>query len=461
MGSMAWLLEQAFAGQRGQNYWWVAPVSGQADIAFTRFKNGLTRGSFTPRERYGQPTLTLPNGAIIWFKSADNPDSLYGEDVYAAVQDEASRQKEEARNAVRSTLTATRGPCRYIGNVKGRKNWFYRMSRYAQGVMEQQPDPALRDYHYAKITAYDAIEAGVLDAQEIADAKATLPELVFRELYLAEPADDGGNPFGLQHIEACVTREISSKPAVAFGVDLAKKQDWFVVIGLDEDGSVCVFQRWQQIPWRESIRRVWSIVGEDTPALVDSTGLGDPVLEELQVEHSNFRGFNFSGPTKQRLMEGLAVSIQSHETHFPEGRIVRELEAFEFIYTRTGVRYAISDDAEDNHDDCVMALALAREQFTTVAPGASLLAHYATLVKTAHEAKADVREPALPWHQHQELPTRAELVDNELTELYNSTLHAYDAPRNRCRGCGEPMAGSSRISDGEHVWHIHCARLVA
>lgn len=461
VGSMAWLLEEAFQGKPGWNYWWVAPVSSQADIAFTRFKNGLTRGSFTPRERYGQPTLTLANQCIIWFKSADNPDSLYGEDVYGAVQDEASRQKEEARNAVRSTLTATRGRCRYIGNVKGRKNWFYQLCRYAQDVMREEPDPAKRDYHYAKITAYDAVEAGVLDAAEIEDARKTLPEIVFRELYLAEPADDGGNPFGLQHIEACKVEGLSSKPPVAYGIDLAKKQDFLVVIGLDEDGAVCRFHRWQGIPWRASITRIHEIVGEDVPALVDSTGIGDPVLEELQVGHGNFVGYAFTAASKQKLMEGLAVSIQGHEIHYPSGRIASELEAFEYIYTRTGVRYGVSDDAQDSHDDAVCALALAREQWTTVAPGANLMQYYATTAQEAERKKVGAKpDAALPWHQT-DILSRHEILDNELTELYNLTLKGYEPKQHVCKACGEVVGGNSRISDGEFVWHVYCTKAPA
>jgi hypothetical protein len=47
------------------------------------------------------------------------------------------------------------------------------------------------------MTAYDAVAGGVFPLSEIEDAKRALPEHVFRELYLAEPSDDGGNPFGL------------------------------------------------------------------------------------------------------------------------------------------------------------------------------------------------------------------------------------------------------------------------
>ena len=193
-GCIAWLIEQALAGRAGWNYWWVAPVSDQALIAFRRAMRALPQDVFTTN--ISLKTITLINGAVIWFKSGDKPNSLYGEDVYAAVIDEASRMKEDAYIAIRSTLTYTRGPIRVIGNVRGRKNWAYQLARRAE-----HGDPEM-GYH--KIVANDAVDAGVLEAKEIEDARSQMPETAWRELYLAEPSDDGGNPFGLQHIAACV-----------------------------------------------------------------------------------------------------------------------------------------------------------------------------------------------------------------------------------------------------------------
>jgi hypothetical protein len=288
----------------------------------------------------------LANGARVWFKGGDNPDSLYGENVKAAVIDEASRVKEEAWHAVRSTLTQTRGPVRIIGNVKGRRNWAYRLARTAQA--------GAPDMSYAKITAYDAVKAGILNANEIEDAKRMLPDAVFRELYLAEPSDDDGNPFGIAAIRACVG-EITEGPAIAFGWDLAKSVDYTVGIGLDADGSVCTFERFQA-GWNDTIRRIHQQTVSDY-ALVDSTGVGDPVLEALQgVLADKYEGYKFTQTSKQQLMEGLAVAIQQGNVRFPAGAIVDELEAFEYEYTRTGVRYI-----SQQHDDCVMALALAVE----------------------------------------------------------------------------------------------------
>ncbi len=355
-GCMVWLTEQAMAGKPGHNFWWVAPIYSQAKVVYRRLKQSLPRDVYSRSDT--DQTVTLINGAVIWFKGADHPDSLYGEDVYAAVIDEASRCKEEAWHAVRSTLTATRGPIRIIGNVKGRRNWAYQMARRA----EAGDDPTMR---YAKITAHDAVKAGILSAAEIEDAKRHLPEQVFRELYLAEPSDDGGNPFGLKAIRECIA-PLSQLPPAVFGLDLAKSGDWCVLIGLDHAGAVCVYDRWQG-PWEATIQRVLGHV-RNVPVLVDSTGLGDPVLDALQREGRNqyarLMGYTFSSPSKQKLMEGLAVGIQQKHIHYPEGAgyaIVPELEAFEFEYRRNGVSYSAP---EGLHDDCVCALSLAYHQLT-------------------------------------------------------------------------------------------------
>ncbi|MGX7703812.1 hypothetical protein [Methylobacterium sp. Gmos1] len=353
---MAWLFEQSLIrGKPGREFWWVAPATGVAKIAYGRIKRGVPPGLL--RSNDSELTLTnTVNGAVMRFKTGEKPDLLYGEDVWAAVADEASRMRVEAFYALRSTLTATQGPIRLIGNVKGRGNWFFKGSRKAEGG-----EPG---HSYHKITALDAVAAGVFPQSELDDARRTLPENVFRELYLCEPSDDGGNPFGISYIEK-QARELSRKPAVCYGVDLAKSVDWTVIIGLDEDGAVCEFHRFQ-LPWRETMKRVRLICGSK-PTLVDSTGVGDPILEELQAdtggaEYSNYQGYKFSSASKQMLMEGLAVAIQQSEIYYPDGVIKSELECFEYEYTRTGVRYSAP---EGMHDDCVMSLALANRARTT------------------------------------------------------------------------------------------------
>ena len=209
--------------------------------------------------------------------------------------------------------------------------------------------------HYARITAHDAIVAGILPKEEIEDAKARLPDNVFRELYMAEPSDDEGNPFGVENIGLCIG-PLSNEPVHCWGWDLAKSVDYTVGIALDSNGAVIKVLRFQK-PWTETMSTIQNHTGKDF-ALVDSTGVGDPIVETLQRENPDgrYEGYKFTQISKQQLMEGLAVAIQQRQIQYPDGPIVTELESFEYEYTRTGVKYAA---AEGMHDDCVCALALA------------------------------------------------------------------------------------------------------
>lgn len=369
---MIWLFEQAWKGKSGMNFWWVAPIFSQAKIAFTRFKSqlnfdvkkkgvGIGHGDFY-KENKSELTLTLPNGAIIWFKSADNPDSLYGEDTYAAVFDEFTRAKPDSWFALRSTLTATKGKCKFIGNVKGKGNWGYKLALKAKQSENK------KEYGYFKITAYDAVAAGILDLAEVEQAKEDLPEHIFKALYLAEASEDGTNPFGEKFINSCV-KPLSSLSPVCYGIDLAKSVDYTVVIGLDAYGNTCYFDRWQS-DWGLTKQKILAL--DYVPMAIDSTGVGDPIVEELQKSRADdsIEGFKFSSSSKQQLMEGLAVGVQQGAIGFPEGSIKDELDIFEFEYTRTGVRYAAP---EGLHDDCVMSLALAWHKFRQIGSRATFM----------------------------------------------------------------------------------------
>lgn len=206
VGMIVWLFEKALAPvpgkktKEGMYYWWVAPISGQAKIAFRRMKRYISPKSlFTTNET--ELSITLINGAVIQFKSADNPDSLYGEDVYAAVLDESTRMKEDAYIAVDSTLTATDGEMRIIGNVKGTGNWSYLLARDVE-------TGKLKSWSYFKLTASDAVEADVLKQSVLDEKESRLPRGVFLELYYAIPFVNSANKFAFsfdqsKHVAAC------------------------------------------------------------------------------------------------------------------------------------------------------------------------------------------------------------------------------------------------------------------
>jgi len=190
VGCIVWLLEQAINPDTikyGDVCWWVAPTFTIAKIAYRRMKRFIS-DKRTFIENKSELSLTFKNGVTIFFKGADNPDSLYGEDVIAAVLDEASRMKEDAWYAVFTTLTATNGNCKIIGNVKGTNNWFYKLAREAETGNKT-------DWAYFKITAADAVSAGVISQKVVDEAERTLPNGIFLELYYGIPFANSSDKF--------------------------------------------------------------------------------------------------------------------------------------------------------------------------------------------------------------------------------------------------------------------------
>jgi hypothetical protein len=129
--------------------------------------------------------------------------------------------------------------------------------------------------------------------------------------------------------------------------------DFTVIVGLDNGGNVAYFDRFQ-MDWHNTKATIKRL--PIAPILADSTGVGDPILEDLIREGVNIEGLKFTSQSKQQLMEGLAQAIQQGKIGYPDGVIVDELDVFEYQFTANGVRYSAPSGF---HDDCVMALALA------------------------------------------------------------------------------------------------------
>jgi hypothetical protein len=287
--------------------------------------------------------IELVTGGSIEFWSLENPLAGRSRKYKLAIIDEAAFNRnlwQSWTEAIRPTLTDLKGSAWFMSTPKG-KNDFYKL--WMRGQTGEQDwmswqMPTLSNPH--------------IDPTEIEAARRDLPELAFKQEYLAEFNDNVANPFGLEYIRICTGR-LSDEPAVCFGIDLAKSFDWTVIIGLDKFGNVCHFDRFQR-PWNETkeiIRRL-----PRAAIKIDSTGVGDPITEDIQRDRSDVHSFKYTSTSKQQLMEGLAAAIHQRRVIFPDGVIKAELESFEYQMTGTGVKYTAPAGL---HDDCVNALALA------------------------------------------------------------------------------------------------------
>jgi phage FluMu gp28-like protein len=286
--------------------------------------------------------IKFPNDGSIEFFTGERLDNLRGRKFHFVVVDEASfipNLESGWLNSIRPTLTDYKGKALFLSTPRG-KNYFY--SLYMKD--------GEADWKSFKFTTYDNPH---IENSEIEDAKSQLPEAVFRQEYLADPMENASNPFGINHIKNCL-KPMPSTEIGFIGIDLAKSYDFSVIIGLDKNCQVCYFERFQ-IDWKQTREKILTLP-RNSHILIDSTGVGDAITEDLQRHFPNMEGFKYTAHSKQQIMEHLAQCIQQNSISFPDGVIREELEIFEYQFTSNGVRY---NAPSGFHDDCVNALALA------------------------------------------------------------------------------------------------------
>jgi hypothetical protein len=317
----------------------VAYITPTYNLAKTFFDK-LAKAVPFPANR-SELTISLPTKGSIQFFTGERLDNLRGRKFHLVVVDEASfipNLEDGWLNSIRPTLTDYIGRALFLSTPKG-KNYFY--SLFMKGGEQ--------DWEAFRFTTYDNPH---INKTEIDDARNQLPEAVFEQEYMANPMENAANPFGSAFIQQC-TYPISTAAPAVYGIDLAKSSDWTVIIGMDRMGAVCYFDRFQN-DWRTTKQKIKLL--PKAPMLIDSTGVGDPITEELQHDGMEVTGFKFSQTSKQQLMEGLQAAIHQRKITFPSGIITQELEVFEYQYHSTGVRYSAPSGFTD---DAVMALALA------------------------------------------------------------------------------------------------------
>lgn len=290
--------------------------------------------------------IELITGGRIEFWSLENQLAGRSRKYKRAIVDEAAFVKGLWKlwtESIRATLSDLKGDAWFLSTPRG-KNDFHKL--FLRG---KNNTPNWKSWQMSTYTNQ------YIDKEEIDDAKADLPELAFLQEYMAEFNENIANPFGSEHINKC-TKPLSGKEAMYYGIDLAKSVDWTVIVGLDIDGNVAHLQRFQK-DWQQTRETIRNIL-KHKPIFIDSTGVGDDIVEDLQRYFNNMTGFKYTSTSKQQLMESLASAIHKGEIGFPEGAIKDELEIFEYLFTSTGVRYSAP---AGYHDDCVNALALANK----------------------------------------------------------------------------------------------------
>lgn len=303
----------------------------------------------------------------IEFKSADNDDNLRGFAVNFFVLDEAARISRAAYDSVMTTTTQTDGRGIVISTPKGR-GWFY--SEYQKGEKHHIIPGEEDQYPEWLSIRMPTWENPTVKPSRIMTLRKNMPKDVFEQEIAARFLLDSAGVF--HGIRSCIKKGLVDSRGnplweapieghrYVMGVDLGRKRDYSVIMVFDAARKHLVYyDRFNALEWSVQKNRIVTIAKKyKAKVIIDSTGLGDPICQDIKNAGVQVDPFIFSARTKQECVEKLRVSLEFQNISFPLIPVlIRELENYEYKINSNGnISYSAP---AGQHDDTVMALALA------------------------------------------------------------------------------------------------------
>lgn len=332
--------------------WDVSPTYPISEQAWAEYK-AFTPPGFMVDIREGDKCIKGLGGAEIWMKTAADPEHLVGVGLDLLLMREAALVSEDAwTTGLRPMLSSPgrAGLALFNSTPKG-LNWFYKM--YLRGQ-----DPQDTEVESWNSPTWDN---PYILAAEVEKARLELPETVFRQEYGAEFLADVGLVF--RHVDGCVQGELQEPIAghgYEAGIDLAKHNDFTVlIIGSKATRRVVHFERFGEMDYALQKERISTALKRynNAHAWLDSTGVGDPILEDLQRMGLRVEGYTFTATSKRQLVDGLSVALEQERIRFPRiDQLINELKAYQYETTKAGNLRTTAPYGY--YDDCVAALGL-------------------------------------------------------------------------------------------------------
>jgi phage terminase large subunit-like protein len=178
------LLVEGLKCPQGSAVMYVAPTQGQARQIIWDLLMDLGRDVISS-SHVNNMDITLINGAKIYVRGADRPDTLRGVSLTFVVLDEVADIKADTwEKVLRAALSDKKGNALFIGTPKGR-NWFYDM--YKLGL--EDPDEEWKSWHFT------TKDNPLIDPKEIEGARKTLSSFAFKQEYEASFDNAGTDLF--------------------------------------------------------------------------------------------------------------------------------------------------------------------------------------------------------------------------------------------------------------------------
>ena len=359
MAAYCWLIDGLLQGEANC---FMGPFFFRSRTAFNEIKNLLQPWikSRQVKANEARCSISCINGGTLDFLSGDNYMTLYGANYQRICLDESSRMPSGAYTAALTTIASTGGRIRCMFNLDlGVRNWSIRHLLRIQGLTLEERERTGEDF-----LCFPSGGDGLVSDETIQQFKAQMPLILWEALFLAKiPTEDSSLFRNLDQIFTGHEQEAPTPSKRYFmGIDLGRRRDFTCLTVISEDGDVVWSERFTAVDWNVQTGRAALLYRtyDCRLAVVDSTGVGDPIAQALEELQLNILRYAFTAPSRKALIEELVIACDGKEFRVPNTERFQtyraELESFEYQLDGTSVKYAVP---QNSHDDCAISLALA------------------------------------------------------------------------------------------------------
>ena len=289
--------------------------------------------------------IRLRNGSLFQLIGTDNIDAIMGTNPVGCVFSEYALQDPLAWSYVRPILAENDGWAVFVFTPRGMNH----------GWEILQTAKKSENWFWQILTVDDT---KAISKEKLEEEKSEMPEALFEQEYYCKFLEGANQVF--KGFESCIyDGDLEPKPnhQYVIGVDLAKSYDYTVITPFDlHSWKAGMPIRISQIDYNKQKKLIIETAEKFNNALVriDSTGLGEPIYDDLVAAGLNVEPFKITGGstgTRKKLLENLRIKIPKFEP------LIDELRSFQYELLPSGeTKISVPSGC---HDDCVFSLALA------------------------------------------------------------------------------------------------------
>lgn len=354
------ILIQAAIERTGSVSICLSPKLEQAAKVYEAVKKVILPTKLYKKHNDNARCLFLVNGSALYFKSAEQKDTLRGNTVTGIYCiDEAAFIPETVFYDTLPWVNVSQAPIVMVSSPQHKTGFFYKY--YMCGLSNDEAYKNILSYNWSE---FDTSE--LLPPEKMEEYRRTMPATQFKTEYLGEFLDNEGGVFG--EFDKVVSNNFNLNGNCYFGIDWGsgQGQDETAISVFNGDRQMIALYHFSDKDETQTINYIIELMKKHKPlkCQVETNSIGqvfygllDKAIKANRLPVMLLR-FTTTNDSKERLINNFQVAIQNQDVQILDDTTLKiEMDMYECKVNSSGKR--IYNATSGYHDDCVISTLLA------------------------------------------------------------------------------------------------------